>query len=521
MSRPKPSKLRMAIRRVERTIVAIHRWLGIFACLFFAVWFVSGLVMVYVSYPRLTDAEHLERLPLIAWERVRTNPAAALAATGESRFPQDLRLEMSGERPVYQITGWDGVRRAVYADDGSVLRGLDAATATRVARAYDPSAEPRWRGLISRDQWSFPERLNAFRPFHRFSLQDPAGTEIYVSDRTGAVVLDTDRRGRFWNWIGGIPHLIDLQEVRARPQVWRPVMLLLTSVSIVVVLAGAYLGLVRLGLRRRYAGNAITPYRGWMKWHHLLGVFGGVFLIAWVVSSWIYLRPAHLLERKPIPARTLMAYVGHEVADFPASSAAAMAREAQRVRFIWVGGVPRIIYERHGAAPLAVNPADGRPAPLSPAEITAAARELAPGSDLAAARLLTTPDEYWHSFGVTSRKLPMIRLEFDNPTRNWFHIDPDTGEVVNTLSQDDRVFRWVFNGLHRLDFLALQKLGLFRHLVVWALLCSGLVLSVSAAVIGWRHLRKPRRRSKPKLKPASQPVSRDGAPPQDPSRRSA
>ena len=31
--------------------------------------------------------------------------------------------EMSGERPVYQITRWDGARRAVYADDGSVLRG--------------------------------------------------------------------------------------------------------------------------------------------------------------------------------------------------------------------------------------------------------------------------------------------------------------------------------------------------------------------------------------------------------------
>ncbi len=29
----------------------IHRWIGIAACLLFAMWFASGLVMLYVPYP--------------------------------------------------------------------------------------------------------------------------------------------------------------------------------------------------------------------------------------------------------------------------------------------------------------------------------------------------------------------------------------------------------------------------------------------------------------------------------------
>ena len=32
-------------------------------CAFFAMWFVSGVVMMYVGYPKLTQAERLAHLP--------------------------------------------------------------------------------------------------------------------------------------------------------------------------------------------------------------------------------------------------------------------------------------------------------------------------------------------------------------------------------------------------------------------------------------------------------------------------
>jgi len=39
-----------------------------------------------------------------------------------------------------------------------------------------------------------------FMPLHRISVGDPAGTNYYVSEDTGELVMKTDRRGRFWGF---------------------------------------------------------------------------------------------------------------------------------------------------------------------------------------------------------------------------------------------------------------------------------------------------------------------------------
>src|SRR5690606_40077172 len=47
----------------KRWLFLIHRWLGVLLCAFFAMSFISGVVMMYVGYPKLTPAERLEHLP--------------------------------------------------------------------------------------------------------------------------------------------------------------------------------------------------------------------------------------------------------------------------------------------------------------------------------------------------------------------------------------------------------------------------------------------------------------------------
>lgn len=40
--------------RAKRWLYLTHRWAGIVLCLFFAMWFISGVVMMCVGYPKLT-----------------------------------------------------------------------------------------------------------------------------------------------------------------------------------------------------------------------------------------------------------------------------------------------------------------------------------------------------------------------------------------------------------------------------------------------------------------------------------
>src|SRR3954447_7823666 len=96
-----------------RWLYISHRWVGIVTCLLFAMWFVSGVVMMYVAFPALSDGERLAALPALAWQTVVLSPDAAMKAAGATRFPRDIRLSMLADEPVYRLTGWDGKRQAV------------------------------------------------------------------------------------------------------------------------------------------------------------------------------------------------------------------------------------------------------------------------------------------------------------------------------------------------------------------------------------------------------------------------
>src|SRR5580700_1088153 len=50
--------------------------------------------------------------------------------------------------------------------------------------------------LIDHDQWTVAGEFDADRPLFRYDLGDDAGTEVYVSSRSGKVVLTTTRSAR-------------------------------------------------------------------------------------------------------------------------------------------------------------------------------------------------------------------------------------------------------------------------------------------------------------------------------------
>ena len=48
---------------IKRTIIFVHRWLGVALCLIVVVWFASGIGMMYWEYPDVGPEDLLERSP--------------------------------------------------------------------------------------------------------------------------------------------------------------------------------------------------------------------------------------------------------------------------------------------------------------------------------------------------------------------------------------------------------------------------------------------------------------------------
>ena len=68
------------------------------------------------------------------------------------------------------------------------------------------------------DQWT----LQAGRdmPLYKFAVDDGAGTEVYVSPRTGEVRLVTTTKTRTLAWIATIPHWFYITPLRANQPLW-------------------------------------------------------------------------------------------------------------------------------------------------------------------------------------------------------------------------------------------------------------------------------------------------------------
>jgi len=65
--------------------------------------------------------------------------------------------------------------------------------------------------------------------------------------------------------------------------------------------------------------------------------------------------------------------------------------------------------------------------------------------------LLDEYDSYYYSRERTA-PLPVLRLKFDDPLETWTYIDPGIGRIVASTHRYSRIERWLFNGLHSLDF---------------------------------------------------------------------
>ncbi|QPF84148.1 PepSY domain-containing protein [Bradyrhizobium genosp. L] len=477
------------IRRGRRWLYVIHRWIGIATCLLFAMWFVSGLVMMYVAFPQLTDKERLAALPVVAWSKVRIAPDRAMAIAGMEQYPRDIRLSMMDDVPVYRVAGWKGAAVTISAVDGRIIDGITTEQALAVAGHHPHAVQPHLLDSVTRDQWSVTARFDPLRPLYLIALGDPDGTELYVSSRSGEIALDTNRQERVWNWLGAIPHWIYPTVLRKDGPLWRDVVLWISGVCLVVAVTGFWIGILRLRLTRRYARGTISPYRGWMAWHHVAGLIGGVFVFTWMLSGWLSLNPGGAFSGRGLSREIAVNYGGHDRPDVVADFQSTPSIPTVEARFVWIGGHRLMVLDdRDGHRSLA-DPVTGAPTTLSQDEIIAAARRAMPEAPMAFSRRLDEPDAYWYTLHH-EREFPVLRIGFDEPARTWLHISPVTAEFLERSDDSRRAYRWWFNALHSLDFPLLLRYVPSRDIVVWLLSAVGTVVSISGIVIGWRRLRR-------------------------------
>ena len=526
------SERRRGLASALRWSILIHRYLGIPLSVLFVVWFGSGIVMMYTGdMPRLTPEVRLERLPALDFDRVALAPAAAARRAYLSPAPQRASLLTVLDRPAYRF---DGV--TVFADTGDRLGAVGPAAAVAVASRFTglPRGAVEFVGTLTEpDQWTLVERGRL--PLHKLRIDDAAGSELYVSPRTAEVVMLTTRRSRALAWVGAIPHWFYFTGLRANQALWYDVVVWTSTLGCLLAVLGLLLGVTQFRWRRprEEVGSirgvrARIPYAGWMRWHYLTGAVFGVVTLGWVFSGLLSMEPYAWTNARGLAVpRDALSGGPLDLARFPAWETPEWARIAagHPVKEI---ELLRIQDDPYYALRLAARRVDGRAAgavlpgsnageagtgsgPLLVAADTLAPRErpfsvesllarlvaALPGVPVVDSELLEEYDAYYYArgyaraaAGARQPPLPVLRVKFADPTQTWVYIDPRLSRVVASEHRLARVERWLFNGLHSLDFAFWYDRRPLWDIGVIALSLGGLASSGIGLWIGWGRVRR-------------------------------
>lgn len=489
---------------LKRQLYLWHRWLGIGLCMLMALWFVSGVVMLYVGYPKLTTSERLGHLPAL--------PATCCAEVPAqwAQVPlQRLRLSSLGGRPFYLLELADGRRVTLDARSGESLQRADEAWALAGARQYAGDVGLRYRGQLDEDVWTHSRSLDAQRPLHRVEVGDAAQTWLYLSAKTGEVVLDASQQERRWNWLGAWLHwLYPLRGGFGFDNGWRVLVIGLSLLGTAMAVLGMVVGVMRWRFRKPYRSGSRSPYPGgWLRWHHLGGLLFGVVLVAWIFSGLMSMRPWGITDSRSRLDVALMQDGALRAADSSLSVTRALQllrAELEVVELEW--------RRLHGRTYLVARDASGDSRMLHGETLLRQfPREqlLAAAGSMAADRALESDwlehfDAYYFArdaqsmYGFQTRPLPVLRVRFDDPEQTWIYLDPASGEMVARHDQRQRVGRWLFNLLHSWDWQPLLERPLLREALIIAFSLGGLVICLSGTLLAWRRLQRGRSR-RPKV----------------------
>jgi hypothetical protein len=512
----------------RRAILITHRWLGIVGGLLFVAWFGSGIVMLYARMPHLPAGERLRRLPDLDLRAARVAPSEA--AYRLDFIPERLRIGMLGNRPVYRFatgTSW----ATVFADRGERFEGLTRGFALEVARLAYPehAATMSYSTALSEpDQWTLQSR--AFMPLHRVDLGDSRDTHLYLSDRTGEVVMKTDRPARRLAYPGAVLHWLYFTPFRRHGDLWLWSVIGVSIAGCVLSLSGLIWGVWRYSPRARFPdrkrrgrGTGLrSPYGGAMRWHHYGGLIFGLFTFTWALSGCLSLdpwnwhpgnTPSRLQQRAvaggPPSWEHLLADDLRQAADDVAASFTPKELELLQFRgdtFLSAYRPPATgTRESPRASPssflssvqafehrlVATDPqATGRAIDgFAEDELLAAARDAMPAVGIAETTWLDRYDSYYYDRDH-ERPLPVLRVRFDDPAETWLYLDPKRGRILQKEEKLSRLNRWLYHGLHSLDFPFLYDRRPLWDIIVIALSIGGLLVAVTSMAQGWRRIRR-------------------------------
>ncbi len=506
------------VRIFKNILILTHRYIGIPLSLFFVMWFVSGFFMIYTGgMPKVTDDMQVAGAEPLDLSQVKFAPAQAASVAGYEP-PAALMRTILG-RPVYEFGDPGYNNTFVYADTGELMQPLTPEQSIELASRFlaIPASAFHLQQTLEEhtDQWTFTVRRDL--PLYKFVVDDGARTEVYVSSKSARVSTYTTRQSRLFAWLGTIPHWLYFESLRDNQRLWTTVVVWSSGIGCVVALLGLCLGLVQFRKVRPFNLQRAIPYKGLMRWHYILGTVFGIVTLTWVFSGLVSMEPwAWTNVRSLKVSPDILTGSELKLQEFPLPDAAALQSATgvpvKQLEFARVLGVPYFIadfvpanaeltakrdrlhqpYNINGQLQSASLMVDAQTGILhksfDAAELVSTLDAGVTEASVTESAVLADYDDYYYSRG-NQLPLPVLRIKFDDPDQSWLYVDPQRGKLLSLIHKWSRLERWLYNGLHSLDFAFWYHKRPLWDIGMLVLLSGGLGTSLLGLYFGLRRLK--------------------------------
>lgn len=466
-----------------RGLASMHRWCALVLGPAVLVWFLSGVVMLRVSYPSLTEPEWFESAAKIDSKSCCAPLERIIDAIDRPQGIESLRIIMVDGRPVTVARYLDGSHGAAWGDTLGPVAPVSASGVQRVAERIAPGRAILSIESIVDDVWTVHERFNAHRPLWKVSLSGEEEPVHYLSSATGELVQETTAPERRWNLAGAVLHWWYVPWLRRQWVLWDRTLWWLGGGATLMMAAGSML-LARAFMREgRWRGVNRTRLL-----HRMLGVGGGAAALAWMVSGWFSMDHGRIFSEGKIGALERERAMGGRLT----------ARDVESRRPDWVntlgaGTVKELRVSKLAGAMyviaresadrqvmIPVSAAGESGLQLFPESLVRSAVGAMLGSvERLTSRTMTDEIRRTGSALTDTGGFPVVQVYREGPDARWVDVDARTGEVLEQQDASRRWYHRLFDGLHRWDvpwFVGHD--GLRRFLMgLWCLFGAGLTVS--------------------------------------------
>ncbi len=331
-------------------------------------------------------------------------------------------------------------------------------------------------------------------PVYKVSFADNASTFVHISSKTGEVISNTSRSDRVWAWLGAIPHWIYLKEIRMHQTLWSQLCIWLSAFGFIMALSGIVTGIARS--RKKPKAKFKRFKNKWYNIHYYVGLAFGLFVCTWVFSGFMSMSPfnwsydSRLSEQESLlwngGANSLENITEKEWGNFQQSIQANPIKEAHFSTFS--GKLFSAQFETDTTRSICLSNVMYQP---SETDLSKQIDLLDRSDSVVNIKQLKSYDNYYYD-RHNSKKLPVFKATTNDQIA--YYIDPSNGKMLLRSDSTNKLERWLYHGLHSLDFRFLTNNRPLWDIVMILLLLGGTAICITATGLGIKFIRRKRRR---------------------------